>query len=101
MMMTGAHDEYLVALSIAVAVLSSFTALNIGIRIRAATRRGQWAWLAAASVALGGGIWSMHFIAMLAFSMPGMTVSYEWLPTLSSLALAVGFTGLGLGTFDW
>jgi PAS domain S-box-containing protein len=101
MTMTGGHDAYLVILSIVVAILASFTALSLGIRVRAAQRRGRWAWLAAAAVALGGGIWSMHFIAMLAFSMPGMPVSYEWESTLGSLALAVGFTGLGLAVFDW
>lgn len=55
----------------------------------------QQSWLAAAALVLGGGIWSMHFVAMLAFSMPGMVMSYDVGLTLLSLALAVAFTGAG------
>ncbi|NWM49722.1 MHYT domain-containing protein, partial [Escherichia coli] len=51
--------------------------------------------------ALGSGIWSMHFVAMLAFSMPGMRMSYDLGLTLLSLALALGFTGAGFATLDW
>jgi NO-binding membrane sensor protein with MHYT domain/CheY-like chemotaxis protein/nitrogen-specific signal transduction histidine kinase len=50
---------------------------------------------------LGGGIWSMHFVAMLAFHMPGMRMSYDIGLTLLSLALALGFTGLGFAILNW
>jgi PAS domain S-box-containing protein len=55
----------------------------------------------AAATSLGGGIWSMHFVAMLAFSMPGMLMSYDLATTFASLALAVGFTAAGFATMDW
>ncbi|WP_185206134.1 MHYT domain-containing protein [Sphingomonas sp. NBWT7] len=101
MIMNGTHDSYLVILSLAVAAFASFTALSLAGRIRAS--QGQWrrVWLAAAAVTLGGGIWSMHFVAMLAFSMPGMTMSYDPGLTVGSLALAIGFTAAGLATIDW
>ena len=53
------------------------------------------AWLATAAVAMGGGIWSMHFVAMLAFTMPGMEVQYDLGLTLLSLVLPIIVTGVG------
>jgi PAS domain S-box-containing protein len=99
--MTGVHDMNLVALSVVIAIIGSFTALSVAGRVMASQGRSRQAWLAAAAAALGGSIWSMHFVAMLAFSMPGMRMSYDVLPTLMSLALAIGFTGAGLATFNW
>ena len=101
MMHHGVHDFYLVALSIFVAIVASFTALSLAGRIRESRNRARRLWLAAAAMALGGGIWSMHFVAMLAFSMPGMPISYDLTLTLVSLALAIGFTGGGLALIDW
>jgi hypothetical protein len=47
-------------------------------------RTGSPRWLAAATIAIGGGIWSMHFVGMLAFSLPGIEISYDpFLPLLS------------------
>jgi PAS domain S-box-containing protein len=101
MSMTGVHDTYLVALSVIIAITGSFTALSIAGRVRATGGRSRRAWIVVAATALGGSIWSMHFVAMLAFSMPGMRMSYDSLPTVLSLALAVGFTGAGFAIFDW
>jgi NO-binding membrane sensor protein with MHYT domain len=67
MNVTGTYDPYLVALSFAVACLASYTALDLGGRIRVSRRWARLTWLATAAIAMGGGIWSMHFIAMLAF----------------------------------
>jgi NO-binding membrane sensor protein with MHYT domain/signal transduction histidine kinase len=91
----GSYDLRLVALSIVVAALASFTALDLAGRIRAARNWSRYAWLAAAALAMGGGIWSMHFIGMLAFSMPGMMVSYDFGLTLLSLALPIAVTAFG------
>lgn len=101
MIVHGVHDVYLVFLSVVVATIASFTALSLAGRIREARDRARRVWLAAAAIALGGGIWSMHFVAMLAFSMPGMPISYDLEPTIASLLLAVGFTGGGLALIDW
>jgi PAS domain S-box-containing protein len=94
MTVIGTYDPYLVALSIAVACLASYTALDLGGRIRDSRRWERLAWLVTAATAMGGGIWSMHFIGMLAFVMP-MPVSYDRGPTLLSLVVAIGVTGFG------
>ena len=100
MTMTGTHDAKLVILSILIAVLASFTALSLAGRVRAGLGWARWVWLAGAAVALGGGIWSMHFVAMLAFRLPGMEMSYDpWL-TLLSLGIAIAFTGAGFAALE-
>jgi NO-binding membrane sensor protein with MHYT domain len=83
------HDPVLVALSILIAALASYTALNLATRMRAASGRSRRAWLVAAAIAMGGGIWSMHFVGMLAFSMPGTAISYDPFLTLLSLIFPV------------
>ncbi|WP_375454398.1 MHYT domain-containing protein [uncultured Methylobacterium sp.] len=94
MVHTG-YDPALVALSVAIAVLASYTALDLGGRVRGAAAGLRWAWVAAASIAMGGGIWSMHFIGMLAFEMD-MPAAYDPGITLLSLLIAVGATGAAL-----
>jgi NO-binding membrane sensor protein with MHYT domain len=94
MTVIGTYNPYNVALSIAVACLASYTALDLGGRIRGSRRWARVAWLATASIAMGGGIWSMHFIGMLAFIMP-MPVGYDLDLTLLSLVVAIGVTGFG------
>jgi len=94
-MLHASYDPALVALSIAVAVLASYTSLDLASRINAAGGRGRSVWLVGAAVALGGGIWSMHFIAMLAFSL-GMPVAYGIDITIASLVAAIAVVGLGL-----
>ncbi len=103
MIMAGTHDHALVALSIALAIFASYTALSLANRIRAAHGLARRTWLGAAALALGGGIWSMHFVAMLAFTMPGMPMSYDLPLTLLSLVIALLFTAAGFaiaGTGD-
>jgi PAS domain S-box-containing protein len=94
MTIVGTYDWYLVALSYAVASFASYTALDLGGRIRASKGWIRRAWLATAALAMGGGIWSMHFIAMLALLMP-MPVGYDLALTVVSLLVAVGVTGAG------
>src|SRR5438552_796508 len=94
MNVAGTYDAYLVALSYAVATFASYTALDLGGRIRASKGWARGAWLATASLAMGGGIWSMHFIAMLAFRMP-IPVGYDLGLTALSLFVAIGVTGVG------
>ncbi|HEX9569454.1 MAG TPA: MHYT domain-containing protein, partial [Rhodospirillales bacterium] len=93
--MSGSYDPVLVSLSVAVAILASFTALNLAGRLLAADRAAKLWWLIAAAVALGGGIWSMHFVGMLAFVMP-MPATYDVWLTLLSLALPILVVGAGL-----
>jgi PAS domain S-box-containing protein len=85
----ASHDPVLVALSILIAALASYTALDLATRMRAASGRASRAWQAAAAVAMGGGIWSMHFVGMLAFSLPGIAISYDPFVTLLSLVIPI------------
>src|SRR3954447_10127581 len=92
MPVTGSHDPWLVALSVLIACLASYTALDPAIRIKASAGWARCLWLAAAGVAMGGGIWSMHFVAMLAFSL-NMPTSYGVGLTLFSLVTPMLVTG--------
>src|SRR6195256_6560087 len=94
MVITGTHDPYLVALSILVASFASYTALDLGGHVGAARGLARRVWLVAAAIAMGGGIWSMHFVAMLAFSMP-ISMSYDIGLTALSLVVAIFVTGGG------
>ena len=90
----GTHDTALVALSVLIATVASYTALDLAGRIRACSGPSCFAWLATAALAMGGGIWSMHFVAMLAFSMPGMPVDYDPGLTVLSLVVPIFVTGV-------
>src|ERR1700720_971599 len=94
MVVTGTYDPYLVALSILVAAFASYTALDLGGRVAAARGFPRRVWLAAAAITMGGGIWSMHFVAMLAFIMP-RPMSYDIGLTTLSLVVAMFVTGGG------
>jgi PAS domain S-box-containing protein len=91
MLLHGHHEFSFVLLSLVVAVLGSWTALDLFKRVRSHIGRTQRIWLAAAAVAMGASIWSMHFIAMLGFD-PGSPISYDLPLTFLSLALAIGAT---------
>src|ERR1700741_5307597 len=94
MILTGTYNPYLVALSILVASFASYTALDLGGHVGAARGLARRAWLAAAAITMGGGIWSMHFIGMLAFVMP-IPMSYDIGLTIVSLVVAILVTGGG------
>ena len=98
-MLHASHDPALVALSVAVAVFASYTSLDLASRVNVAGGRGRAVWLIGAAVALGGGIWSMHFIAMLAFSL-GMPIAYDEGMTIASLIAAVAVAGIGLSVVN-
>ncbi|MCO5731347.1 MHYT domain-containing protein [Rhizobium sp. SSA_523] len=92
----GSHNSLLMILAVLVAIAASYTALDLAQRISAApTKLGSTAWLATAAVCMGGGIWSMHFIAMLAYSVSDAAIAYDPFLTLLSLLIAVLATGGG------
>src|SRR5689334_22171494 len=95
MTITGTYDITLVVLSIVIATMASYTALDLAARIPAAGGWVKHAWFATAAVAMGGGIWSMHFIGMLAFQMPGMELGYDVGLTILSLAVPIIVAGAG------
>ncbi|KXU83394.1 diguanylate phosphodiesterase [Paraburkholderia monticola] len=94
--MQSSYNFWLVAISFAVATLASYTALDLTGRIflLASARRRQ-VWRLGGALALGVGIWSMHFVAMLAFSLP-IPLGYDLATTACSLALAIGASYLAL-----
>jgi NO-binding membrane sensor protein with MHYT domain len=94
MVVTGTHEPYLVALSILVACFASYTALDLTGNVGTARGFARRAWLVAAAITMGGGIWSMHFVAMLAFMMP-IPMSYDIGLTTLSLVVAMFVTGVG------
>jgi len=98
--MNGHHDASLVALALIVAVAGAYTSLDLARRSRHSAPEARRYWLAAAGVALGGGIWSMHFVAMLAFQMPNIEMTYNVGLTALSFLLAVSFTGTGFAVFS-
>jgi NO-binding membrane sensor protein with MHYT domain len=85
-------DPGLIALSFAFAVVGSFVALSAATRLYASKGRLDWINVLAVGVALGGvGVWSMHFIGMLALRLD-VGSSYSMLETFTSLAVAVAAT---------
>ncbi|MDE2228106.1 MAG: hypothetical protein KGL11_03585 [Alphaproteobacteria bacterium] len=90
----GSYDPMLVLLSMGVATGASFVALNVAPRIWSSSGWSRLGWIVVAATALGGGIWSMHFIAMLAFSLP-VPVGYSIPTMLISLAIAIDVTAVG------
>ncbi|MCI0687849.1 MAG: hypothetical protein L0Y54_11520 [Sporichthyaceae bacterium] len=66
-------------------------------RARAVTGAARMRWLLVAAVSIGGtGIWVMHFIAMLGFTVDGSAVRYDVLMTMASMGVAVAIVGVGL-----
>jgi NO-binding membrane sensor protein with MHYT domain len=89
MTMVGSYDYWLVLLSVVVAIAASFVALDLAARVSASSQRRTRAyWLAAGALSMGTGIWSMHFVGMLAFRLP-VPVSYDVPITLGSLLIAI------------
>lgn len=84
-------------LSMAVAVLASYVALDLASRVTASAGPAARYWLVGGAASMGMGIWSMHFIAMLAFRLP-MAVSYSVPITLLSLLIAMAVSGFALRT---
>jgi NO-binding membrane sensor protein with MHYT domain len=94
-MLAVTYDPLLVVASVLVAIMAAFTGLRLtsGLsHLDPAARRPR---IAEAAVALGGGIWSMHFVGMLAVRLP-VTIAYDALPTLASVLVAILVVGVGL-----
>src|SRR6201987_720740 len=92
----GSYNYALVALSVLIAMFASYAALDLAGRVTAA---GGWArpvWLLGGAGAMGTGIWSMHYIGMLAFILP-IPVAYHWPTVLLSLLAAILASVVALG----
>ncbi len=94
-MLTGSYSSSLVLISLCVAILASYTALDLTGRIATAKGRAAYLWMGGGALAMGIGVWSMHFIGMLAFSLP-VDLGYDLALTAFSLLIAVLSSGFAL-----
>ena len=93
--MTGTYNAWLVLLSVLVATLASYTALDLATRITASKGRNARLWLCGGAFSMGTGIWSMHFLGMLAFSLP-VPMGYDVGITLLSMLIAIVVSAFAL-----
>ncbi|MEE4095858.1 EAL domain-containing protein [Pseudomonas viridiflava] len=94
-MLVGSYTPSLVMISVLIAVLASYTALDLAGRVASAKGRAVHCWIAGGAIAMGIGIWSMHFIGMLAFVLP-FKLGYDIPLTLCSLLIAMLSSGFAL-----
>ncbi|QFT91131.1 Cyclic di-GMP phosphodiesterase Gmr [Bacillus sp. THAF10] len=85
----------LVLLSILIAIMASYAALDLGTQVRKATSYVQLAWGSAGALAMGMGIWAMHFVAMLAFHL-NIPVQYDYRVVVLSILPAILSSGIAL-----
>jgi NO-binding membrane sensor protein with MHYT domain len=69
--MSGSYDYLQAALSVLIGISASYTALDLAGRVTAASGWARKAWLMGGAIAMGIGIWSMHYVGMRAFRLPG------------------------------
>ena len=94
-MLIGTYSPTLVIISLCVAILASYTALDLTERIATAKGRAVHLWTAGGAFAMGIGVWSMHFIGMLAFKLP-IDLGYDVSLTLLSLLIGILSSGFAL-----
>src|SRR6266446_1155761 len=92
----GSYNYALVALSVLIAIFASYAALDLAGRVTAAGGWTRAVWLLGGAGAMGTGIWSMHYIGMLAFILP-IPVAYDWPTVLLSLFAAILASVVALG----
>lgn len=91
----GAYDPRLVGLSVLIAIVASYAGLDLAGRVTAARNRARVLWLIGGATAMGIGIWSMHYIGMLAYKLP-VPVLYDWPTVIVSLIAAIFASGTAL-----
>jgi len=94
-MLTGYYEPPLVLISILVAIVASYSALSLAGRVTEATGGSRFAWILGGAIAMGSGIWAMHFVGMLAFRLP-IPIAFDVPITLVSLVLPIAASGLAL-----
>jgi two-component system sensor histidine kinase/response regulator len=93
--LTGSYDYRLVSLSVLISILASYAALDLAGRVTSARGSVRALWLGGGAIAMGFGIWSMHYIGMLAFRLP-VAVQYDWPHVLVSLLAAILASAIAL-----
>src|SRR6202047_191340 len=92
----GSYNYALVALSVLIAMFASYAALDLAGRVTAAGGWTRAVWLLGGAGAMGTGIWSMHYIGMVAFVLP-VPLAYHWPTVLLSLLAAILASVVALG----
>jgi len=94
-MLTGHYETPLVLISILVAIAASYAALSLAGRVSESRGRAVAAWIVGGAIAMGSGIWAMHFVGMLAFRLP-IPIAFDLPLTLASLLLPIAASCLAL-----
>jgi len=89
------YDTQVVGLSVLIATFASYVALDLARRVRASDRLVALLWMTAGAFVMGSGIWAMHFVGMLAFSLP-IPIGFDPSITAASWAAAIAVSGLAL-----
>ena len=93
----GSYDDRLVVFSIVLAMFASYAALDLAGRVTAARNWARLVWLAGGACSMGLGIWAMHYVGMLAFSLP-VPVFYHYPTVILSLLAAIAASAVALVT---
>ena len=93
--LAGHYNFGLVALSVLMAILAAYAALDLAGRVTSARGRARFLWLSGGATAMGAGIWSMHYIGMEALRLP-VEVAYDWPTVLLSMLAAIAASGIAL-----
>ena len=96
-MTSETFSPILVAISVSIASLASYAALDLAGRVSVAQARDRLTWLIYGSTAMGIGIWSMHFVGMLAFRM-SIPIKYDIPLVLTSALIAIAAAFLAMFT---
>jgi signal transduction histidine kinase/ActR/RegA family two-component response regulator len=94
-MLAGHYETPLVLISIFVAIVASYAALSLAGRVSESRGHAVPAWIVGGAIAMGSGIWAMHFVGMLAFRLP-IPIAYDLPLTLVSLLLPIAASCLAL-----
>jgi PAS domain S-box-containing protein len=98
-LISGYYDYRLVVLSVLIAIIAAYAALDLAARLTTSRGHTQLLWLCGGAVAMGSGIWAMHYIGMEAFQLP-VRVLYDWPTVLLSLFAAIFASGVALYTIS-
>jgi len=93
--MAGSYDYRLVVVSVLIAMMASYAALDLAGRVTSARGVARTLWLSGGATAMGIGIWAMHYVGMLAFRLP-VAVEYDWPTVLLSLLAAILASAIAL-----
>jgi diguanylate cyclase len=101
----SSYDPWVVTASLLIASFASYVALDLAKRVRTQDRSVALGWWAGGSIAMGTGIWCMHFVGMLAFSLP-IALGYARALTFASWVAGVAVSAVALyvasrGSLRW